>query len=124
MRPLFTRRRAWLLAAVSLCALPALSLRAAAYDPLTVASPGGAITATVDSHTYELTVNRGGREVLSTPLGGAESTAPQVAQDTVRDAYSTPAGKRHNHTLVARRLRLTWPDGHGIELLVADDGVA
>jgi len=78
----------------------------------------------VDSHTYELTVTSGGREVLSTPLGGAESSAPQVAQDTVHDAYSTPAGKRRDHSLVAGRLRLGWPDGHRIELLVADDGVA
>jgi hypothetical protein len=123
MGPLHLRRRAGLLAAVS---LPALALPAAAHDhdPWTVASPGGAITATVDYRTFELTVSSGGRQVLSTPLGGAEATAPRVAEDTVRDAYSTPAGKRRSHSLVARRLRLSWPDGHRIELLVADDGVA
>src|SRR4051812_25843882 len=122
MGPLHLRRRAGLLAVVS---LPALALPAAAHDdPWTVASPGGAITATVDAHTYELTVKRGGRQVLSTPLGRGEAQAPHVATDTVRDAYSTPAGKRRSHRLAARRLQLSWPDGRRIELLVADDGVA
>jgi hypothetical protein len=100
---------------------------AAPASDWSVVSPGGTLRAQVDMvrGSYELSVVRGGRRVLATTLGRAP--APGVAkadESTVRDAFSTPAGKRLRHTLDARRLRLTLDRGRAIDLLVADDGVA
>jgi hypothetical protein len=120
------RPHAWLLAAACLAVLPALAWRSGTPDRWTVSSPGGGLTATLQPHggTFELTVERGGRQVLATPLGRAVTQDLQVAQDSVHDAFTTPAGKRRDHVLDARRLRLSWPGGHALEVLVADDGVA
>src|SRR5262245_47490404 len=119
------RARSWRLGVVLLAAALGIAWRAGA-DPApgwTVASPGGAVTARVsdDGGALRLRVVRAGRTVLSTPLGRGHATA---TQSTVRDAYSTPAGKRRQHTLVARGLLLSLPRGRSVEVLVADDGVA
>jgi alpha-glucosidase len=121
------RRVAAALLAVALLTAVGAAWRAGA-DPApgwTVASPGGALTARVTAHAgaYELTVLRGGRPVLSTPLG-REAGDARATEDTLQDAYATPAGKRRRHALVARRLRLALANGRSVELLVADDGVA
>ena len=113
------------LVAVAVLAALGVAWRAGA-DPAggwTVASPGGALTARVSARggALALTVLRAGRPVLATPLGRGDASA---TQDTIREAYETPAGKRRRHELVARRLRIALPHGRGVELLVADDGVA
>jgi hypothetical protein len=92
----------------------------------TVTAPGGALTArvTVDGDAFALTVLRGGRTVLSTPLGRGDASAARTSQDTLQETFATPAGKRREHTLAARRLKIVLPHGRAIELLVADDGVA
>jgi alpha-glucosidase len=114
--------------AVALLTAVGIAWRALA-DPAsgwTIASPGGALTARVTEHSgaYELTVLRGGRRVLATPLGRADARHASATQDTLREAYATPAGKRRQHALVAHRLRLAFPHGRAIEVLAADDGVA
>src|SRR5919201_4402030 len=120
------RRLAATLLAAALLTAAALGWRAGAVPApaWTVASPGGALTARVSEHggAYELNVVRGGRSVLSTPLG--RGTEPRVTEGTLRDAYTTPAGKRRSHVLFARRLRIALAHGRAVELLVADDGVA
>jgi alpha-glucosidase len=92
----------------------------------TVASPHGALTATVASRagTYELTVVRGGRRVLSASLGRAGAPTAEPRQDTLQEAFTTPAGKRRDHKLAAHRLTISFAHGRRLEVLVADDGVA
>ena len=90
----------------------------------TVTSPGGALSARVTEHggAYDLAVRRGNRTVLATTLG--RGGAARTTQDTLRETYSTPAGKRRRHVLAANRLRIALDHGRRIDLLVADDGVA
>jgi alpha-glucosidase len=120
-------RLAAALLALALLGAIGVAWRAGADPALgwTVASPGGALTARVSAHgdALELTVLRGGRPVLSTPLGGGAHTA-RATQDTLQEEYTTPAGKRRQHTLAAARLRIALTHGRSIDLLVADDGVA
>src|SRR5215207_7497763 len=75
-------RRAWLLlgaggVAVLLVAATALAWSESSAPAHTwmIASPDGAVTATVDAHAsaYTLTVQRRGRRVLETPLGRADA---------------------------------------------------
>src|SRR6478672_11800281 len=125
------RRRRVLLVVAACCAVllvPVLT-RAPSADPgrgWTVASPGGVLSATVAarSGSYELTVTRAGRPVLAATLGHPGSPASPPAQDIVRNAYTTPTGKRRSHQLVARRLQIAFARGRRLELLVSDDGVA
>jgi alpha-glucosidase len=102
-----------LIAAAAVLTLAAVAWRAGAAPAhaWTVAAPDGALDARVAPHAgeYELTVLRAGRRVLATPLGRADPAKAHATQDTL-DA--------------ARRLRIDFGDGHGIDLLVADDGVA
>ena len=68
----------------------------------------------------ELTVSGPGR-----PCCRLRSAAATRARRRTRSRrLPTPAGKRRRHELVARRLRIALPHGRGVELLVADDGVA
>jgi len=107
-------------------AVVALAPSADAGRDWTVASPGGTLVAAVADRggLYEITVLRAGRPVLVASLGRAGRPASQPTPDTVRDAFTTPAGKRRSHQLVAQRLRVAFAGGRRIELLVADDGVA
>jgi alpha-glucosidase len=90
----------------------------------TVTSPGGALSARVTTQggNYALAVRRDGRTVLTTPLG--RTGRARVEQDTLRETFTTPAGKRRHHVLAARRLRIALDHGRRIDVLVADDGVA
>jgi alpha-glucosidase len=118
------------LAVVTLVALPATTRAPSSADPgrgWTISSPGNTISATVAAHsgTYEIDVSRGGRNVLAATLGGRPGTAVGApTQDTVRDAYTTPTGKRRSHQLAANRLTVAFAHGRSLQLLVADDGVA
>jgi hypothetical protein len=113
-----------LVAAVAIAGGAAWRAPADTASGWTARSPGGALTAQVTEHrgTYVLAVRREGRTVLTTPLGRAGRA--RVRQDTLRETYSTPAGKRRQHVLAARRLRIALDGGRGIDVLVADDGVA
>jgi hypothetical protein len=118
--------RLGVLALVVVFAVAGVAWRAAA-DPApgwTVESPGGALSARISARggTYELAVRRGGRTVLRTPLG--RTGHARARQDTLRETYATPAGKRRRHVLAARRLRIALDHGRRIDVLVADDGVA
>jgi hypothetical protein len=126
------RRRVLLLILVgaTLFALPIVTRSPSSADPgrgWTVSSPARTVSATVAAHsgTYELTVSRGGRPVLAATLGGRPGKPVGTpAQDTVRDAYATPTGKRRRHQLVANRLTVSFAHGRSLQLLVTDDGVA
>jgi alpha-glucosidase len=121
------RRKMPVLAVVLLAALVAVAAARTSGDrEWTVASPDGALTATVagDGDGYAVTVRRRGRRVLETRLGHMAGHGPGAAVDIVDDSYATPAGKRRRHRLVARRLTLSFGRARRLELLVADDGVA
>ncbi|MEA2291194.1 MAG: hypothetical protein QOF17_214, partial [Solirubrobacteraceae bacterium] len=113
--------------AVLLVAAAALARTASGpADRWTVASPDGSVTATVAARAnhFVLTVRRRGRRVLDTPLGTADARRLAIATGTVRDAFTTPAGKRLRHELDAHRLTLSFGPRRRIEVLAADDGVA
>jgi alpha-glucosidase len=113
----------FLLVAVSALARSATSGHAHQW---TVASPGGALSATISAHagSYALAVDRHGRTVLRTPLGRADARGLRLTWRSVHDAFTTPAGKRRHHELVATRLTMAFAHGRRLEVLVADDGVA
>src|SRR4051812_45435361 len=115
------------LVAVALFTAGGITWRAVADPPggWTITSPGNALAARVtsDGGAYELTILRGGRPLLATPLGRAGGD-PRVSRDTLREAFATPTGKRRRHALDAARLRIDLPRGRVIEVLATDDGVA
>src|ERR671932_585285 len=81
-------------------------------------SSRGALTATVAARggSYVLTVRRRGRRVLESPLARVDPRGrPQAGEDTLDDAYATPAGKRRRHVIAARRLTLTLPRGRTLQ---------
>ena len=91
----------------------------------TARSPGGEVVATVAKRGGKLTLaaRRDGRTVLRAALGRSTGDLRSARRDRRTDAFTTPAGKRREHRLDARRLRLAFPR-RSIELLVAGDGVA
>jgi len=96
------------------------------HDPWTVTSPDGALSARVGDHggTLSISVRRHGRQVLATSLGPGSLHAAHARRDTIDESYATPAGKRREHELSARRLTITFPGGRRLEVLAAGDGVA
>ena len=119
-----------MLAGAALLVFPAVTRAPSNADPghgWTVGSPTGALSATLAAHSgsYELTVSRGGRPVLAADIAGQPGRPVKApAQDSVRDAFTTPVGKRRSHTLNASRLTVSFARGRSLQLLVADDGVA
>src|SRR4051794_3455005 len=113
-------------AAVAVAIVAVTALASGRAHRWTVAAPHGALTATVIDRggAYALTVTRQGRRVLQTPLGRADGRDLHTTNATMDEAYRTPAGKRRDHRLVARRLTLAFGHGRRIDVLVADDGVA
>ena len=115
-------RRTLILAAAALAAAPA-SAGAARW---TAASPHGRRRRRPSrsaAATLTLTARREGRVVVRAALGRATGPVERVRRGRRDEAFTTPAGKRHEHRLDATRLRLRFPR-RSLELLVADDGVA
>jgi alpha-glucosidase len=133
MEPSRPSRRATLPAAAAVLALLLVAVSALARSATfrhasvwSVTSPGGAITAKITAHAgrFALAVERDGRRVLETPLGRADARSLRLTDRIVRESFSTPAGKRRRHRLVARQLTMTFAHGKRIDVRVADDGVA
>jgi len=124
-------------ALVALAGAAALVVPASASaDAWRVSSPDGRLTADVRlERGLHTTVRRDGARVLSSAIGleaggrclpeGFEPAGHSA--DTVKEDYTTPAGKRREHHHRARRLVLRFRDGRSrlaVELRAADDGVA
>ena len=96
------KRRAIILTALVAAALVAVAGRASSdRDTWTVPSPEGAVSATVSGQrgALSLTVRRQGRQVLAASLGRADLGSARASEDTIAEAYETPAGKRRRHEL-------------------------
>lgn len=90
-----------------------------------ISSPGHALHTELRAGRGELllTARRAGRVALRADLGRKPRGA-HVGRGWVDQRFTTPAGKRRVHRLHARTLTVRGAGGHGLELLVADDGVA
>jgi len=131
--------KAGILLAVACAAALALPASAGADDRRwALASPDGRLTAQIAfaaGQPLQAVVRRDGEPVLSTQIGYAAGarclpTGYSLAGRSASlraETYATPAGKRREHTHVARELVLRFRRGESsvrVELRTADDGFA
>ena len=105
--------------------LAALTLAAPAQAARTVASPDRSITASIKvaGGSATLTAAREGRTVATAELGPS-GRITGVRRSRLTSRYSTPAGKRRNHVLRARRMTARLRGAGSVQVLAANDGIA
>jgi alpha-glucosidase len=105
--------------------LAALTVAAPAQAARSISSPDHSIVASIKvaGGSATLAAIRNGRTLTTAELGPT-GRITGVRRSRLTSRYSTPAGKRRNHILRARRMTVRLRRAGSVQVLAANDGIA